>query len=77
MSQDKAKALILYVNLFTEHEVYRFIKLKGLDKDKYYHNYFNNEVHKGEYYMKVGLNLTFYRFYEFNCKLIVLKEVEG
>lgn len=77
VSQDKAKALILYVNLFTEHEVYRFIKLKGLDKDKYYHNSFNNEVHKGEYYMKVGLNLTFYRFYEFNCKLIVLKEVEG
>ena len=77
VSQDKAKALILYINLFTEHEVYRFIKLKGLDKDKYYHNSFNNEVHKGEYYMKVGLNLTFYRFYEFNCKLIVLKEVEG
>jgi len=76
ISQDKTKALILFVNLFTEHDVYRFIKLKGLDKDKYYHNSFNNEVHKGDYYMKVGLNLTFYRFEEFTCKLIVLKEIK-
>ena len=76
VSQDKTTALVLYVNLFLDMESSRYIKLKGLDKDKYYHNLYNDQVHKGSYYMKVGINLSSERFHEFNSRLIVLEEIK-
>lgn len=76
VSKDKSKALFLFVNLLSEWDQYRFIKLRGLDKDKYYKNTFNNEVHSGDYYMKVGLNLTFLSFREFHMELIIFEEVK-
>ena len=32
----------------------RFLKIKGLDKNKYYFNSLTNDVYKGEFYMNVG-----------------------
>ena len=75
ISQDKTKALVLFVNLLLDMESSRYIKLKGLDKNKKYRNSYNNEVHTGDYYMKIGLNFSFERLHEFNCVLVVLEEV--
>lgn len=52
----------------------RFLKIKGLDKNKYYFNSLTNDVYKGEFYMNVGLNLSA-PLKEGMTMLFVLKEV--
>ena len=36
----------------------RFLKLKGLDDNKYYFNSLTNDIYKGSFYKKVGLNIS-------------------
>lgn len=76
VSKDKSKALILFANILKENNRYRYLKLKGIDQDKYYWNSFDNKVHKGDYYLNVGLNLTRW-LDEFTSFLIILEERES
>ena len=36
----------------------RFIKVKGLEEDKYYFNSLTNDIYKGSFYKNVGLNIS-------------------
>ena len=51
-----------------------YIELRGLDGKKRYHNTLDGCVHTGEYYMRVGLNLSNGWLTEFSHKLIILTE---
>ena len=53
----------------------RFLKLKGLKKDKYYFNSLTNDIYKGDFYMNVGLNLSA-PLESFTSMLFVIKEVD-
>ena len=75
VSKDKSKAIVLFANLFKERNMYRYLKLQGLDPNKNYTNNYDNKVHSGEYYMELGLNLTRW-FEEFKTLLIILEEVK-
>lgn len=61
MVVDKAKnaATVLFMNYRHINWRARFIKLKGLDPEKNYLNSLDNKVYKGDFYMNVGLNLSF------------------
>ncbi len=72
VSKDKKKALFLHVNLLKRLRAQRFIKLRGLDPDLYYFNDFDGKLHKGEYYMNVGINLSLV-LNEFDSHLIALE----
>lgn len=74
VSKDKKKALVLFANVLKENNRYRFIRLKGLDADKNYSNSLDGKVHRGDYYMGIGLNLTMW-LEEFTTFLAVLEEV--
>ncbi len=74
VSKNKSKALVLFNNLLKRRNTFRFIKLKGLDENKYYYNNYDNSVHKGSYYLNVGINLTRW-FDEFANLLIIITEV--
>ena len=75
VSKDKSSALFIFVNVLKENNRFRFIKLQGLDPNRFYKNDFDNKVYKGDYYLNVGINLTFW-IDEFRSFLIFLKEAE-
>lgn len=74
VSKDGKKALFLYVNLLKKLRAKRFVRLQGLKSDSYYVNSLDGKAYKGEYYMNVGLNLSF-DLKEFSSYLITLEEV--
>ena len=74
VSQDKSASLVLFMNKLKEPEQSRFLRLKGLDAKRRYRNTLDQSVHTGEYYMRVGLNLSFNWFDEFSHRLIVITE---
>lgn len=74
VSQDKTASVVLFMNKLKELEMYRFIRLKGLDAKKRYRNTLDGAVHTGEYYMQIGLNLSDTWLTEFNHRLILLTE---
>lgn len=74
VSQDKSASLVLFMNKLKEPEQSRFLRLKGLDAKRRYRNTLDQSVHTGEYYMRVGLNLSFSWFDEFSHRLIVITE---
>ncbi len=76
VSTDKKTSLVLWMSKLVAPDVWRFVKLKGLDPNKKYHNDWDNSVHTGEYYMQVGLNLSLVWFSEFQAYLFLLTEVE-
>lgn len=76
VSKDKSESLFLFVNLLKKLRARRFVKLQGLKEDAYYVNSLDDKAHKGEYYMNVGLNLS-YNLYEFDSYLVTLQEVEN
>ena len=59
----------LQVNWFS-----RYLKLKGLDKNKLYKNSFNGGVYRGDFYMNIGINLSM-GMASFTPQLIELDEV--
>ena len=73
VSKDKSKALFIYMNILKESPSFKIIKLKGLEDKKKYLNSYDGCVHTGEYYRKVGLNIS-RGFTEFECLLIKLDE---
>ena len=67
-------SLVLFMNKLKELEQFRFLRLRGLDVGKRYHNTLDGCTHTGEYYMRVGLNLSNGWLTEFSHKLIILTE---
>lgn len=59
ISKDKDEAVIFFMNYRHSNWRSRFIKLKGLDPNKDYLNDLDNKIYKGDFYMNVGLNLSF------------------
>lgn len=76
VSQDQKSSLFLFMNLLKEGDCYRFVRLQGLDPEAYYWNSYDQQIFKGEYYLKVGMNFSRDWFDEFRCLLIELKHVE-
>ena len=74
VSKDKKASLVLFMNKLKEPDIFRFVKLKGLDAKKMYRNTLDNQVHSGEYYARIGLNLSREWLEEFSHRLIVLTE---
>ena len=58
VSKDKKEALVFNFNFKREQTKARFIRLKGLDPDKYYFNSLTNDVYKGDFYMNIGINIS-------------------
>ncbi len=75
VSKNKDKSLILFMNKLKESDQSRFIRLKGLDENKYYKNNWNNKVYLGSYYMQIGINYSFDWLDEFTSRLIILEEI--
>ena len=74
VSADRGASLVLFMNKLKEQDVFRFVRLKGLDEKKRYRNTLDEQVHTGEYYMRIGLNLSRYWPQEFSHRLILLTE---
>ena len=62
------------MNKLKEQDEFRFVRLRGLREDASYFNTLDGCVHTGEYYMRVGLNLSRECFPEFSHRLILLTE---
>lgn len=58
ISKDKNKLIVFFMNYRHINWKSRFLKLKGLDKNKKYKNNYNNEIYYGDFYMNIGLNLS-------------------
>ncbi len=74
VTKDKNLALVYFMLYRKEQTKARFIKLKGLDKDKYYFNSLTNDIYKGDFYMNVGLNISAI-LEAYASMLFVIKEV--
>ena len=75
VAKNKESAVVFFMNYRHINWRSRFIKLKGLDKDKEYLNSLDNKVYKGDYYMNVGLNLSF-GMLSYTPNIIKLKEIK-
>ena len=75
VSKNKKEALVIFNNFLKEGNTYRYLKLQGLDDNKFYKNSLNNKVLQGFLYKNVGINLTRWMD-EFTSILIYLEEVE-
>ena len=58
VSKDKKELIFFFMNYRQVNWESRFIKLKGLDKNKLYKNDYDNNIFYGDFYMNVGLNLS-------------------
>ena len=74
VTKDKKEALVFNFVFKREQTKGRFLKLKGLKPDANYFNSLTNDVYKGDFYMKVGLNLSA-PLTDGMTMLFVLKEV--
>ena len=58
VSKNKREALVFHFNFRREPTYARYIKLYGLDPDLYYFNSLTNTIYKGEFYLRVDLNIS-------------------
>ena len=58
VSKDKKELIFFFMNYRQVNWESRFIKLKGLDKNKLYKNDYDNNIFYGDFYMNLGLNLS-------------------
>lgn len=75
VSNDEKFAFVYFMNYRKEQTKSRYIKLKGLKKDKYYFNSLTNDIYKGDFYMNVGLNISAI-LDAHTSMLFVLKEID-
>ena len=66
VSDDKKEALLTYVVAFNSLDSLKYIKLKGLDENKYYYCKQLNKTFYGKFLMEFGLCLTFKHLYAGN-----------
>lgn len=76
VTKDKKEALVFNFNFKREQTKGRFLKLKGLEPEKYYFNSLTNDCYTGDFYMKVGINLSA-PLKEGMTMLFVIKQVNG
>ncbi len=74
VSHDRTTSLVLFMNKLKEMDVYRFVRLRGLDARKRYRNTLDGQVHTGEYYEKIGLNFSTTWMSEFTHGLVLLTQ---
>ncbi len=72
VSKDKKKCLFLFVNLLKQLRQRKFVRLRGLMPQTFYRNSLDGKIHKGDYYMNVGLNLS-EELKEFQSYLVTLE----
>lgn len=58
VSPDKSETLVTYVIIREKFCDVRYLRLKGLDKNKFYRNEENGEVYSGALLMNAGINIT-------------------
>ena len=75
VSADKSASIVIFMNKLKEWDVFRFIRLRGLDASARYRNDYDGCVHSGAYYMQVGLNFSREALGEFDCRLVLLTKV--
>lgn len=75
VDKKQQKALFIFVNLLKKPRMRRFVKLRGLNPTVKYVNSMDGKTYSGDYYMKVGLNLSD-EFGEFASRLVTLEAVE-
>lgn len=75
VSKDKSKALFLMVNLLKRLRARRFVRLRGLNPDAQYVNSLDGKTYSGDYYMKVGINMSDV-LEEFQSCLVTLEEMK-
>ena len=76
VSKDKKDAVVFIMNYHLINWRSRFLKLKGLEEDSYYHNDFDNGTYSGAHYMSIGINVCSGRD-NFTPSIIILKKVNG
>ena len=74
VTKDKKECAVYFMNHRKEITKARFIKIKGLEKDKYYFNSLTNDIYKGSFYMNVGLNISA-PLDPYTSMLFILKEI--
>lgn len=74
VAKNKSKAVVFFMNYLQVNWFSRYLKLKGLDKNKLYKNSFNGGIYKGDFYMNIGINLSM-GMASFTPQLIELDEV--
>ena len=60
-----------------EHHQSRFIRLRGLDPNKQYHNDFTNTTHSGRFYMERGLDMSGIIMGTTGCRLVIITEANA
>ena len=76
VTKDQKEALVFNFNFKREQTKARFIRLKGLNPNKYYFNSLTNDVYKGDFYMNIGINISA-PLTEGMTMLFVIKEVNS
>ena len=74
VSSDKKEALFTYVVPLTGFQDYCYIKLKGLDPNKYYYCEQLNKTYLGKFLMEFGVNLTFINIFTNQSIQLYFKE---
>ena len=75
VTKDKNECLAYFMNYRKEGTKSRYLKIRGLDPNKYYFNSITNDIYKGSFYMNLGVNIST-RLEVFTSMLIVLKAVD-
>lgn len=76
VSVDKSRSLVLLMNILHEKDKFRFVKLKGLEASKKYRNSMDGKSYFGDFYMNIGLNYSQQWVNEFDCKLVILEQID-
>lgn len=76
VSKDKKQCLVYFFIYRKEQTKSRYIKIKGLEKYKYYYNSLTNEIYTGDFYMNLGLNISC-PLDSFTTMFFVLQEVDA
>lgn len=77
VSQDKSEALFTFVTMLRCQNSQFYVRLKGLDPDKYYLDDETDEIHSGALLMNAGLNLKNRPCRDGSSYMIYLKEVKN
>lgn len=75
VNDSKSTAIVLFHNLRKETNQYRFLKLKGLNKNIRYR--WRDEIFTGDYLMNVGLNLSYFMEQNSTQIFLIRKTVKG
>ena len=76
VSADRKKSLIILMSRNKEHDVFRYVRLRGLDADTEYVNDWDGMRHSGDYYMRIGMNFSRAWFNAVTAFVITLRAID-